>query len=309
MFLFFNDSCGINIILIFEKRKKNFMKCEKCGGEISTILGICVKCHEKEMKKIAEEEGIIDLIKIDTFSMSKNSKYNLIRFTDSHFSPKFDYKNKPIDTNNIFLPLLFVFGLCSMVSFIYLFQSIFKNGPSPLTISLPFVFAFLAWICFYIPSHFNPSLNLGFWEINKEGFKVIYLDPKSKKTKKEENIEFKINRENIIGIEIRKITDTKNEYILSPTMEQYDQERFKMYENNQQNNAEQMENLEETRKEIMENLEKESKDGYYTFYIRLANSIYIENQPKKEIRLLSYVFPSTVNLENIKAEMEKILEI
>ncbi|MBR0519596.1 hypothetical protein IJJ97_07375, partial [bacterium] len=251
------------------------MKCEKCGAEISKIIGFCTKCEYEEAKQKALEEGIdiekdiIDLLRIGTFGIRKNTKTNTMSFIDDHFSPKFDYKNKPIDTIKICMPLCGIFVLCSIVSFIYFFNSLFNNGISPLTISLPFVFAFLAWLSFYIAFNFNPSVNLGIWEINKEGFLISYIDPKSKK----ENKQIKIDKYNISSIEIREISDIKNEYILSPAEDELDKERHNNINENQENDEQINKRLEE----INTKLEKEKKEGYYTLYIHLSNGIYIDN--------------------------------
>lgn len=251
------------------------MKCEKCGSEISKFIGFCTKCLSKENEQKEREEGIIHLLTIGTFSISKSSKDNTINFCDIHFSPKFDYKNKPINTIEICLFLSFIFAISSLLNIVNIFEALIMKGisPTPLSIALPFIFGFLAWLSFSIPSKFNPSISIGVWNINREGFCVTYIDPKSK-----ENKETKISRDNISEIEVRKISNPKNSYLLSP--------------------------------EYGEHIYSEHiHQDFYTLYIRLSNTIYIENEQKREIRLFSYAFSKSANLENIKTEIEKILEI
>ena len=251
------------------------MKCEKCGAEISKTIGFCTKCKLKEIEQKEAEDGIIRLLTIDTFSIAKNNKENAIRFCDIHFSPKFDYKNKPINSIEICFFLSFIFAISSLWNIINIFEALIKKGisPTPLSISLPFIFGLLAWLSFSIPNKFNPSINIGFWDITKEGFTVTYSDSKSKENKKT-----KISRDNISEIEIRPISNPQNSYLLSP---EYGSHIYSEH----------------------------FPQDFYTIYIHLKNPIYIENEQKREIRLLSYAFSKSANLENIKTEIEKVLEI
>ena len=271
------------------------MKCEKCGHEIIEAVGYCLKCKRKE-----DEKYDVKLIEIDDFSVTKNTKYNTINFGDNHFSPKFDYEHKPIDTAKELIPFMFFGGIFGSWGLVYYFLSLSK-GSSPLPVLyLSLGLIFMAGLCFFIPLFFNPSVRVkcGICNINKDGLKFAYFDyklnkkdvnPKDEVLKEiidepgifkvsilgSDFMEIEIPSENISRIEIRKINNLENEYLLSG-----------------------------------DDVYREK--SYYAFYLHFVNPIYIYDVKKKRkiekksIRLISYLFLKS-DIDKLKIEFEDVL--
>ena len=296
------------------------MKCEKCGREIDEFEGYCFYCRWEEEK--AEDSSYdvklfdVKLFNLFSFSITKNTKYSSIEFFDHHFSPNFDYKYKyiPLPFNPTeFLSSMFFGMFFGSLCLIAYFWELSQRGSAPswglyLSLGLFFMGGLSLFISFIPPYlNFNPDISKirkhYRCNINRKG--VIFENFGDKTNEEEieehgkfklsiypisdqmEQVKFEIPKENIKGIEIRKIYEIENEY---------DYIYIDLNDNNYMN----------------------KKESYYALYLQFVNPIYIydkkekKNKKKKkiefqEIRLISHIFSESVDLEKLKNEYENIL--
>lgn len=298
------------------------MKCEKCGREINEFEGYCFYCKWEEEK--AEDRAYdvklfdVKLFNLFSFSITKNTKYNSIEFFDYHFSPNFDYKYKylplPFDPTEFLSSMFFGMFFGSLCLIAYLFELSQKGSPPSfalyLTLGLFFMGGLSLFISFFPPYlNFNPDISKirkdYICNIDEKGIKFENFRSKTNEEEIEEPGKFKLSiypisdqmeqvkleipKENIKGIEIRKIYKIENEY----------EYKFVVF----------------FKDDVFNDNNMNKKESYYALYLQFVNPIYIYDKKEKknkkiefqEIRLISHIFPGSVDLEKLKNEFESLL--